>query len=149
MRRGIKTQLHQDGHFDPPWEIEGMNLYGKCAHMGCDCAHLESDAHTWEVTVHTWEWMPTSGKWLPTPGKWMPTARKWMPTPRKWLESWKRQIDHFPRVGRSLPREGHGSWPLPRWGQVTSQGGPTSPEGAILETCWERPKCPFWCSHSL
>ncbi len=26
-----KLWLHQEGHFDPPWEIEGMTLYGKCA----------------------------------------------------------------------------------------------------------------------
>ncbi len=29
MERGYKVLLHQDGHFDPPWEIEGMTLHGK------------------------------------------------------------------------------------------------------------------------
>ena len=46
----VYVWLHQDGHFDPPWEIGGMTLYRKCA--------------------HTREWKPTAGKWLPSPGKW-------------------------------------------------------------------------------
>ncbi len=59
------------------------------------------------------------------------------------------------RQGRSLLQEGPSKASqdsFPKLGQGycwSSAGGTTSPEGAILETSWEGPKCLFWRSHFL
>ena len=99
---GYKVWLHQDGHLDPPWEIEGMTLYGKCAHT------REVTAYTREVMPTHGKWMPTARKWMPTPGKWLPTSGKWLPSPGKWCQQ---------TIGWQVTSQGGTG------AQTTSQGG--------------------------
>ncbi len=53
MERGYKVWLHQEGHFDPPWEIEGMTLHGKCAHIWEVTALIREPTSRWGAQSQT------------------------------------------------------------------------------------------------